>query len=242
MLLLTHRLGALGDLSPLPLLWGIALTPSFPPGCSRSLGPYSPSRRALSPMGRHSLRSLPRSSWPQAPEPHLALGSVSLAVPPSPPGVPAQPQPMGSHSLWLSQRREERGLEGRMGLSEGSPPAPGRTRERARSRRRVPCSEPISRALRRNLPPSQQSNTWALITGLITGMERRGRRAIKFQCLVGLLGGEMAHCGQKRLARDAGRELASAEGLSSSLRRPLFSRRHITGLEPRPRDKEPFFS
>lgn len=38
-----------------------------------------------------------------------------------------------------------------------------------------------------------------------------------------------------------GRELASAPGLSSSLRRPLFSRRHITGLEPRPRDKEPFF-
>lgn len=38
-----------------------------------------------------------------------------------------------------------------------------------------------------------------------------------------------------------GRELASVPGLSSSLRRPLFSRRHITGLEPRPRDKEPFF-
>lgn len=38
-----------------------------------------------------------------------------------------------------------------------------------------------------------------------------------------------------------GRELASAPGLCSSLHRPLFSYRHITGLEPRPRDKEPFF-
>jgi len=91
--------------------------------------------------------------------------------------------------------------------------------------------------------PASKANTRALIKGLIASRRRGLRTAIKFKCLVSLLGGDVAFCGRARAGAGRGvrRELASAPGLSSSLRRPLFSRRHRAGLEPRPRDKEPFF-
>lgn len=130
MLLLTHRLGALGDLSPSAPALGYCSDPIIPPGCSRSLGPYSPSWRAPVSHGK-AQPPFPASLQP-ATSPGAPSGS-GVSVPRCAsisPGVPAQPQPADSHPLWLSQSREEHGLEGWMGLSEGSPPVPGQTRER----------------------------------------------------------------------------------------------------------------
>lgn len=145
MLLLAHRLGALGDFTPLCLALGYFSDPIAPPGCSSSVGPDSPSWSAPVSHGKAQPPFLPRSSRPGASEPHLPL--CPSPVPPLPPGEPAQPQPGGSHPLWLSPSREERGLQGWMGLSEGSPQClVGHRRgrgagavHRARSRFHGPC-------------------------------------------------------------------------------------------------------
>lgn len=110
----------------------------------------------------------------------------------------------------------------------------------------MPCQPPalISQPLRRNVPPSQQSNTWALIRRLITSERRGWGQLLNLNAWLVCWEGTRPFVAGQGLAWDAGCEgkgIGSGGGSVLLLRRPLFFRRHITGLEPRPRDKEPFF-
>lgn len=106
MLLLTHRLGVLGDLSPVPLLWGIALTPSFPPGCSRSLGPYSPSWRA--PVSHGKAQPLFPALLQPATSPGAPSGS-GVSVPRRASVSPRGTSPAPAHGLSFPLAFSEKG-------------------------------------------------------------------------------------------------------------------------------------